>query len=187
MTKPRFYRSAGPKNTRETLELARARAKELGLDHVIVATTSGKTAVSALDVMDEKIKVVAVSHQAGYKVKGQIELEPQYRKEIEKRGRLVVGSDIFSRVPKFITSKYGGSTALNIVADTLRLFSAGVKVCVECSVKAADDGAIPVDQKTIAVAGTVSGADTAIVITPQHMHDFFDIKIHEIIAMPREQ
>ena len=50
---------------------------------------------------------------------------------------------------------------------------------------AADAGLIPVDSEIIAIAGTAKGADTAVVLKPAHMNSFFDVRICEIIAMPR--
>jgi len=37
----------------------------------------------------------------------------------------------------------------------------------------------------IAIAGASQGADTAIVAKPAYSTNFFDLKIREIIAMPR--
>ena len=67
----------------------------------------------------------------------------------------------------------------------LRLFSQGVKVCVEISIMAADAGLIPTDKEVIALGGTAEGVDTAMVLKPAHMGNFFDLRINEIIAMPR--
>ena len=56
---------------------------------------------------------------------------------------------------------------------------------VEISIMAADAGLIPTDLEVIAVGGTGKGLDSAIVLKPVHMGNFFDLKINEIIAMPR--
>lgn len=71
-----------------------------------------------------------------------------------------------------------------IVANTLRLFGQGVKVCVEIAMMAADTGAAPVDRPVVAVAGSHEGADTAMVITPASSNRIRDLKIHEILAKP---
>lgn len=181
-----YFKEKGPQNTEETIKLAKERAKELGIKFVVVASTSGETGVKAMGLFeDTEAKVVVVTHQAGYKRKGATELKDEFRRIIRERGTLVIGSDPFARVPKLITKKYGGTTPLQVVADTLRLFSEGVKVCVECAVKAADSEAIPIDEEVIAIAGTDRGADTAIVIKPTHIQDLFDMDIREIVAIPR--
>jgi hypothetical protein len=84
------------------------------------------------------------------------------------------------------TEKFGGKTFNEIVAQTLYRFSQGMKVCAEIILMAADAGLIPVDKEVIAIAGTGSGADTAIVAKSAYPRKFLDFKILEIIAKPRE-
>jgi len=50
---------------------------------------------------------------------------------------------------------------------------------------AADSGAVPVDEDIISIAGTGKGADSAIVIRAANQNRFFDLKVREIVAMPR--
>jgi hypothetical protein len=50
----------------------------------------------------------------------------------------------------------------------------------------ADAGLIPVDREVIAIAGTGSGADTAIVVKPAYPRKFLELSIKEIITKPRE-
>jgi hypothetical protein len=50
---------------------------------------------------------------------------------------------------------------------------------------AADGGLLPTDSEIIAIGGTGTGVDTAIVLKATHQGNFFDMRIHEIIAMPR--
>ena len=56
----------------------------------------------------------------------------------------------------------------------------------EISVMAADAGLIPVGDKIIAIGGRGSGVDTAVILTPVNAKDLFNLKIHEIIAMPKD-
>ena len=71
-----------------------------------------------------------------------------------------------------------------IVAHTLRLFSQGVKVCVEIAMMAADSGLVPVDKPVVSVAGSHAGSDTAMIITPSTSNRIRDMKLHEILAKP---
>jgi len=183
-----YFEERGERNTEETLKLAKGRALELGIKHVVVASTSGETGKRAIEVFSGTgINVVVVTHQAGYKQENKLEMKEEYRKFIEEKAKLVISSDLFTGVPKLVTQKYGGYSPFNLIADTLRLFSEGMKVCVEIAVMAADAGAIPVDEEVIAIAGTAKGADTAVVLKPANVHRFFDIDIREIIAIPREK
>jgi len=61
-----------------------------------------------------------------------------------------------------------------------------MKVCVEIVLMAADAGLIGIDKDVIAIAGTGRGADTAVLVRPASTSDFFNLKIKEIIAKPRE-
>jgi len=181
-----YFEEKGEKNTEETLKLAKERALELGVKHVVVASTSGKTGRRAVEVFSGTgINVVVVTHQAGYMKENRLEMEEENRKFIEKNAKLVIGSDLFTRVPKL--AMHAGFSPLNLIADTLRLFSQGMKVCVEIAVMAADAGAIPVNEEIVAIAGTAKGSDTAVVLKPANVHRFFDIDIKEIIAIPREK
>jgi len=181
-----YFEEKGEKNTDETLKLAKERALELGIKYVVVASTTGATGKKAIEIFkDTGINVVVVTHQVGYKEPNKLLMDEQTRKFIEENAKLVIGSDIFTTVPKLITQKYGGFSPYNIIADTLRLFCQGMKVCVEIAVMAADAGAIPTDQEVIAIAGTARGADTAIVLKPANIHRFFEMDIREIICMPR--
>jgi len=60
-----------------------------------------------------------------------------------------------------------------------------MKVAVEVAVMAADAGLLEGEGEVIAVAGTGSGADTAVVLSPAYSTSFFELKVREVIAMPR--
>ncbi len=180
-----YFEEKGEVNTDTTIELAKERALELGVKHVVVASTTGKTGKKAIDAFEGTgIEVVVVTHQMGYKKENRIEIDDEIRRYIEEKGKLVISSDLFTTVPK-ITQKYGGWNPFNLIADTLRIFCEGMKVCVEIATMAADAGAIPVGEEVVAIAGTARGADTAVVIRPSNVHRFFETRILEIICMPR--
>jgi hypothetical protein len=44
---------------------------------------------------------------------------------------------------------------------------------------------VRVGEPCIAVAGTGRGADTAVVLTPANVQDFFDLRVMEVLAKPR--
>jgi hypothetical protein len=71
-----------------------------------------------------------------------------------------------------------------IIADTLRIFGQGMKVVCEISMMAADSGLVHTDEDVIAIAGSSRGADTAVVLKPVNTHNFFDLKIREILCKP---
>lgn len=97
-------------------------------------------------------------------------------------GSHALGDDVSSA----FTEKFGGRSINEIVAQTLYRFSQGMKVCVGTVLMAADAGLIPVGKEVIAIAGTDEGADTTIVAKSSYPRTFSDLRIKEIIAMPRE-
>lgn len=72
-----------------------------------------------------------------------------------------------------------------IIADTLRLFGQGTKVCVEIVSMAIDAGLIP-PEPVVAIAGTGYGADTVLLIEGKNSRKFFDMKVKEVIAKPSD-
>ncbi|ADZ10460.1 hypothetical protein Metbo_2246 [Methanobacterium lacus] len=182
-----YFERPGKENTDELIQLVKTRMEELGIKDIVVASASGSSAVKLVKALDNpELNIVNVTHHSGFKGEDIIELEPEYRTELEKNGvKTFIGSHSLSGVGRGISNKFGGITPVEIIAATLRLFSQGVKVGVEISIMTADAGLIPTDTEIIAVGGTGKGLDSAIVLKPAHMGNFFDLKINEIIAMPR--
>lgn len=103
--------------------------------------------------------------------------------------KVVRASHILSGVERSISKKLGGSSRAEAMSEVLRaLFGQGLKVCVETTVMAADNGAIPCGEvEVIAVGGYSEGADTACVVRPAHANNFFNFEIREILAIPRKK
>lgn len=182
-----YFKNPGEENTNKVVELVKNRRRELGIKHIVVASASGRSGVKlAKCINNPDINLVNVTHHAGFKGGDLIEIESEYKTELNEMGvKTYAGTHSLSGVGRGITNKFGGITPVEIIAATLRLFSQGVKVGVEISIMAADAGLIPTDLEVIAVGGTGKGLDAAIVLKPAHMGNFFDLKINEIIAMPR--
>jgi len=156
------------------------------IEHIVVATTSGATGVRFAEALAKKAAhVVCVTHHVGFAGGDVDELDPANRAQLEKLGATIVtATHALSGVPRSFSKAFGGASTAEIVAQTLRLFGQGVKVCVEIAVMAADAGRIPTDRDAICVGGTGSGADTAVVLRPAHMNAFLDTRIREMLAFP---
>lgn len=113
---------------------------------------------------------------------------PEIEEKLRKEGvKIVRQSHILSGLERSISRRLGGASRTEAIAEALRsLFGHGLKVCVEITIMAADSGAIPIEE-VVAVGGRSSGADTAVVVRPAHMNNFFDMQIREIICIPREK
>lgn len=191
MEKPIIYlESTGKENTQLVIDAAIKRAQELDIKQIVVASTTGYTALEmAKAAKGKNLKIICVSYQYGVKGDGKWEMDLDTLKELQNMGvEVVVQSHLFSGIERAISNKLGGASRVDVISNTLRsLFGQGFKVVAEITMMAADSGKIPVSSETevIAIGGTGHGADVAVVIRPSHSQKFFDAQIREIIAMPR--
>jgi len=182
-----LFDKPGPKHTQSVLQIARKRADALGIRHVVVATTTGKSAVEAAEAFaGADVGIVGVTLMAGVWEKYDPP-DPELMRKAEAAGVRVLTAThtLMGNVGSAIREKFGGVPEVELIAHTYYTFSQGMKVAVEVATMAADANLIPAGEDVIAVAGTGSGADTAIVLRPAYSNCFFDTKIREILAMPR--
>lgn len=180
-----YFNEAGKKNTDVLLRLVKEYLEKEGIKDIVVASTTGETGVKASKVF-KGYNVVVVTHCFGFRMPGKIELKDEYKKEILANGaKIFTGIHALSGVERAIRKDFGTIQPLELIANTLRLMGEGTKVCVEITLMSADAGLIPVDRDVVAIAGTDRGADTALRIQPANTERFFDLKIKEVIAKPR--
>ena len=181
-----YFEKAGEQNREELLKVVKKYAESTGIRDIVVASTWGETGVVASRLF-KGYNLVVVTHHAGFSELGTQELKEECRKQILKNGaKIFTGTHALSSAERDVRKKFGTMLPLELMANTLRLMGEGTKVCVETTLMAADAGLIPVDRDVIAVAGTSKGADTALVIKPANASRFFDLKIRELIAKPRD-
>lgn len=182
-----YFENEGGENTSRTLEIAAQRADELGVRHIVVASTSGKTGLKAAQVFGGKrINLVVVSHSTGFVKPGFQELKPDLRQEIEKLGaKVLTCQHAFGGVGRAVRKRLATYELEEIIAYTLRIFGEGTKVAVEIALMAADAGLIPTQEPCISIGGTSWGADTALLLQPANAQTFFELKVMEILAKPR--
>lgn len=179
----KVFEKEGGENSEETVRLAAERAKELGINEVVVASNTGKTGVTALKAFKGS-KITIVTHHAGWKEPWKNEMPEKVRKAFTDKGATVVtATHALSGIERSFNNDFKGAYPTQIVAETLRLFGQGVKACVEISIMAADAGALS-GNPIVAIAGTDGGADTAVVLTPSTANKFLELRIHEIICKP---
>jgi hypothetical protein len=195
----KYFENPGPRNTEETIMAVSKRIDELKIKHIVVATRVGKTALRVGEVFkDSGLNIVAISHQYGYLKPGKWLIDDGIQKKLQELGvRLCTGTMPLTAPGRLFRSDwkpgsekpkyhiYNTAFPFDIIADTLRMFSQGMKVCVEIVVMAADMGLIPIEEEVISIGGTRTGADTAVVIKPAHIHEIYNLRILEIISKPR--
>jgi hypothetical protein len=180
-----YFESAGRHNTDVVLKLAKDYAEEEGIRDIVVASTTGETGAKAA-LMFKGFNVVVVTHHVGFREPGVHELREEFRQKILENGaKILTSTHALSSAERAVRKKFGTLQPLELIANTLRLLGEGTKVCVEIVVMAADAGLIPFDKDVIAIAGTDRGADTALVVKPANASTFFDLRIRETIAKPR--
>ncbi|MFC1893200.1 pyruvate kinase alpha/beta domain-containing protein [Chloroflexota bacterium] len=180
-----YFEQPGVENTDEVLHIARQRAEQLGIKTVVIASTRGDTAVKAVDAFSG-MKVVAVSHSAGLREPNFQEFTLENRKIVESKGGIVITTThAFAGISRAMRTKFNTYVIGDIIASTLRVLGDGMKVVCEITIMAADGGLVRTDEDIIAIAGTGKGADTAVVLQPVSSHDFFNLKVKEVLCKPR--
>jgi hypothetical protein len=185
-----YFDSPGEGNTKDAIRFALERGKELGINKIVVASTSGKTAKQCYDTMKgTNLHLIVVTHVVGFAKPGEWEFDQTTADYLKKNGvTIVTATHALSGLERALSRspKVGGGSRTEAIAEALRrVVAVGLKVAVECVLIAADNGAIGVNEEVIALGGTMSGADTVCVIRPAHTANFFDLQVREIVAMPR--
>ena len=182
-----YFAQTGPVNTDRTLSLANEKAKSLGIQTVLVATSRGTTALRAPELIQVP-NLVVVTHSTGLQEPFVSRIDDALRTKIKATGtKILTATHAFGGVGRAVRKKLNTYQVDEIIAYTLRTFGQGMKVVAEITLMAADAGLISGPEPIIAVAGSGRGADTAVVILPTHAQTIFDLKFLEVICMPAPQ
>jgi hypothetical protein len=173
-----YFEKPGKENTAEALGLVKERAGAREIKRIVLASTRGETARAALTAFQGTgLRMVVVPWQYGFRDKQPF--PPELVPELEGKGhRVHFGTMLFH------TEEFYGVQAPRVMANLLRVFGQGIKVCVEIVMMAADGGCIEPGEKVIAMAGTGAGADTAIVVSAASSNKLSMLRVHEIICKP---
>lgn len=173
-----YFDRPGKENTDETLRLAVDTARREGLKTMVLASTTGFTAARAAEmVQDDDIRLVVIPEQDRFAAECEFDLDliPQ----LEQQGHQVLFATML-----FHTDSLFGNNAPTALANILRTFGQGTKVCLELLLMVADAGLISPEEKVVVVAGTDRGADTAVTATPATTQNFKQLAIHRILCKP---
>jgi len=138
------------------------------LERVVVASTTGSTATKFAKALENKAKLIVVTTPHRF----QSRRRPAFRRRKKEKAR-AAGNHGADPITRAIGSRkehlweVRRVSRVETIAEALRsLLGHGLKVCVEIAIMAADAGAIPIAD-IVAVGGTGSGSDTAVVIRPR--------------------
>lgn len=174
-----YFDKPGKINTSTVLSLVKETALTKGIRKIVLASTRGGTAIEFAEAFaGTDVQLVVVPWQHGFK--GQPQPFPtRLAEELREKGhRVHFGTMLFH------TEGFYGMGTPTVMANLLRIFGQGIKVCVEIILMACDGGCIETNETVIAVAGTVSGADTAVVATAAPSTRFARLRFHEILCKP---
>ena len=175
-----YFDSPGPENTPRVFALVDAALDQYGLDTVVVASTCGDTARYALDhYQDRSVHLVLVPHQYGFGSTG----EQRFPQSLIERA-IHDGHQVCFGTMLFHQDKLWGRGTPQVVADFLRFFGQGVKVCIEILLMAANAGCVRAGQEVVVMAGTGRGADTALIMTTGTSMAPKDLHISRILCKP---
>jgi len=182
-----YFEKPGSENTSDCLEVVKNALKEGKYKHVVVASTTGETGLLfSGEFKSTDVNLVIVTHSTGFKEPNAHEVQAEIRKKIENNGtKVFTGSMLTHSLETSLASKFGGTYPTLIIANSLRRFGEGSKVCCEIVMMATDSGLIPEGEEVLAVAGTARGADTVMVIKSAASKRFLDLRVLEILAKPR--
>jgi hypothetical protein len=179
-----YFEQTGKTNTTQTLNLAYQRAKELCINEVVVASTTGETALEAHKIFND-FKITVVTYHCGFRQPFETVMTSDMRKTLEKDGMHVVSAThALSGVERSLAKKYQGVYPVLLIADVLRLFGQGTKVAVEIAIMAADAGMLT-GNDIVSIGGSGKGADAALILKPANQSNLFDMRIREIVCKPR--
>ncbi|MCX8126591.1 MAG: hypothetical protein N3E40_05585 [Dehalococcoidia bacterium] len=179
-----YFPNPGKENTLETLRIAKERAAQLGIRKIIVPSTTGPTALAAMEAL-KGFQVIIVTHETGFKEPNINEFPEDIRRQVQEMGATVITvTHAFGGLSMAMRKKFNTHVIGDIIANTLRIFGQGMKVACEILLMAADAGAVRTDEQVISLGGTGSGVDTAIVCRPVNAQRFFELRIQEILCKP---
>ena len=174
-----YFEEPGPANTETTLKLAAERAKARGIKKAVLASTTGETARLAAKLWAKSgiKKIVVVPHQYGFMFAQRF--PPELVAELAKQGH-----DVHFGTMLFHTDGLYGNSAPTMLANLLRTFCQGMKVCVEILFMAVDGGKVDSGEEVVVVAGSGRGSDTAVVALAAPSTRLGELHITEIICKP---
>lgn len=174
-----YFEKRSPENTDNTFQLVQERLGNSGIKKLVIASTTGATARKAAEFFrDSGVKLIVVPHQFDFRRKVN-PFPPELVTSLRESGH-----EVHFGTMLFHTNSLYESNAPILMANLLRCFSQGVKVCFEIILMVTDAGLVATGEKVIVVAGTARGSDTALVVQAASSQHLKRLRVHEIICKP---
>jgi hypothetical protein len=174
-----YFDEVGPGNTDKVFDIVKEKLKSSGVKKIVLASTTGATARKAMEFFrDDGIKLVVVPHQYDF-MRETNPFPEDLVKEIRDSGH-----DVHFGTMLFHTEKLFETNVSTLMANLLRCFSQGVKVCFEIIMMATDAGLCKTGEKVIVVAGSGRGSDTALVMQAASSRSLKKLRVNEMLCKP---
>lgn len=174
-----YFEENGPDNTEAVFKLVQVRLEVLQIKKIVLASTTGAAARKAMDFFEDKgVKLIVVPHQFDFHRE-----KNAFPVELVKTLR-ASGHEVHFGTMLFHTDNFYGTNNATAMANILRCFCQGVKVCFEIVLMVTDAGLVATGEKVIAIAGTVWGSDTAMVMQAASTQHLGRLRVNEIICKP---
>ncbi len=172
-----YFKHEGKEYTEAVLKAVNDFYENCGIDTVIVASTTGRTALKAGQLLNNNIRIIAVPFQSDRQAKWGAPID-EIIEECKKMNIEFLPDD-----PKvsFIDKEKSD------VVNAWRVVSRGFKVAIQCASMCVDTGLIPEGKTVIALGGRVQGADTAIVLEAYSFENMLKSNVLSIIALPKKK
>jgi hypothetical protein len=192
-----YFQEYGEKNTPVVIEAVAQRLEAGDLQTVVVASSTGKTAIELAEGIKGRARVLCVSDPpwAVRQFPESPGISQENRTQLEALGVEVIDDVPYASMAyswKASENVYGALDLLVVAFDAFRLVGGnGLKVAIEVGLMATNAGKLPPGEEVIAVGGTGRGADVAIVLKTAFSCDIFARdpekrpEVREILAMPR--
>jgi hypothetical protein len=187
MVETMLFERPGNQNTANCIHTVLKQIKDLGRKHVVVASTSGRTALAFHKALaGTGANLVIVTHSVGFKEPGHDEFDPDIRRRL-RRSRVPIhtGTILTHSLEKSLMDGFRGIYPGYLIANTLRRFGEGTKVAMEVVMEACDAGCVPEDAEVLGIGGTYHGSDTVLLVRSKPSKRFLEMDVLEIMARPR--
>lgn len=170
-----YFQRAGD-HTEQVVEVLKRRLAKGDVRTVVVATDSGATALRVATAVGGMARVLAIAHTT---------LGAEVRLRLEELGTVVRDG-----LTPALDRDYPG---MNLIwyRRGLRALGQGLKVAVEVTLMATDEGLIVPGEEVLAVGGTSRGADTVALVKAAVTRDLYSadpdrrVEVSEVVAMPK--
>lgn len=192
-----YFSEYGEGNTSAVIDVVRERLAEGGIEALVVASTTGKTALAlAREVRPESdLPLICISDPPWAKYYPAI--TDENRQALEELGVEIVDYVPYASHSHSVgpcKNMYGAPDLRVMIFDAFRLVGGqGLKVAMEVGMMATDGGKIKPGALILCVGGTGTGADCAIVMRAGFSVEILSRdpdrrpQVREILAMPLEK